>query len=393
LSQSVSEEKNQTQEHPEKPEVRYVPIEYMPKNMNEGEFDLVDLIMPIWDGRKTILKIVILFAFIGFFVALFSGEEFESEAILLPEVQQAQQGRAGQLLQQFGGAFGLGGGSISNGTTSSLPPMIYPRIVNSLGFQAELLDNELHFGSYDVKTTLPDFFENHYKRPLTVLFIDYTIKLPFTLRSSFSRNNGDLSTPELEDQRLLSFSQREMLLIDNIRDRISVNIDQESGLLNIRSKLPDARASAELNRAVIDILKEYAIEYSIEKSRQDLEFIEEQHESASERFRTAQISLADFRDQNITLSTARAQTELERLQDEKDLAYNVYNSLSQQLEQARLKVQEQTPVFTEIQTANIPTERSEPKRVLLLTMFVFIGAFISIIWVYIASFIKNRILS
>jgi len=387
----VSDEKKQTPEHPEKPEVRYIPIEYMPNNINEDEFDLVDLIMPIWDGRKTILKIVILFAFMGLFVALFSGEEFESEAILMPEVQQAQQGRAGQLLQQFGGAFGLGGGSISNGTTTSLPPMIYPRIVNSLGFQKELLNKELYFSSYDIKTTLPDFFDNHYHRPLTAVFVDYTIKLPFTLRSWFSSNNRDLSTPEIEDTRLLSFSQREMLLIENIRDRISVNIDQESGLLNIRSKLPDARASAELNRAVIDMLKEYAIEYSIEKSRQDLEFIEEQHESARDRFRTAQISLADFRDQNITLSTARAQTELERLQDEKDLVYNVYNSLSQQLEQARLKVQEQTPVFTEIQTANIPTERSEPKRAMLIVIFLVVGFLLSIGWIYIHNFVKYKI--
>jgi len=374
------------------PEIRYVPIEYMPHMDEEEEYDLIDLIKPIWDGRITILKFVTFFLLVGIFVALFSGEEFESESILIPEIQQAQQGRAGQLLQQFGGAFGLGGGTLSDGSSATIPPMVYPRIVNSLSFQAELLKKEIDFRSYGVKTTLPDFFENHYNRPITSIILDYTVKLPFTIRAAIGSEETTLiSESDYDlDQGLLVFTQKEIQLINDLRDRISVNIDQESGLLNVKTKLPDPRAAAEINRAVTQLLKDYVTEYRIEKARQDLEFIEEQHQNARERFQDRQMVLAEFRDQNVSLATARAQTELERLQDEKNLAFNIYNSLSQQLEQSRIKLQEQTPVFTELQRANVPTERSEPKRALLLIACIIIGLFLSVIWIYVSNFFIHR---
>jgi hypothetical protein len=172
-------------------EVRYVPVEYMPgMHDDDDEIDLMELARRIWDGRWTIIKITGVFIAIGLFWALFSPEEYESEAILMPEVQTQQGGGAGRLLQQFGGAFGIGnigGGDMPQGT---IPPMIYPRIVNSLSFQLELLDHEVHFRDYGVTTTWPDFLENHYSRPLTSYAIDYTVALPFTIlggvRSLFS---------------------------------------------------------------------------------------------------------------------------------------------------------------------------------------------------------------
>jgi capsule polysaccharide export protein KpsE/RkpR len=92
-------------------------------------------------------------------------------------------------------------------------------------------------------------------------------------------------------------------------------------------KLQDARASAEMNRFLIERLKEYVTDYRVEKARQNLEFAEQQKEEAQERFRETQFALAEFMDRNVTISSARAQMELERLQDEKNLALNVFQSL------------------------------------------------------------------
>ena len=83
-----------------KPEVRYVPIEYLPEMHNDDdEIDLLELGRKIWDGRKTIIKITAAFIVFGVFWALFSPVEYESEAILMPEAQAPQEGRAGQLLR------------------------------------------------------------------------------------------------------------------------------------------------------------------------------------------------------------------------------------------------------------------------------------------------------
>ncbi len=365
-------------------EVRYIPVEYLPQMQDDDdEIDLMELARRIWDGRWTIIKITGVFIAIGLFWALFSPEEYESEAILMPEVQTQQQGRASRLLQQFSGQLGINpGGDLSQGT---IPPMIYPRIVNSLSFQLKLLEKELHFRDYNVRTNWPDFLENYNSKPLTAYLKDYTIGLPFTLlagiRLLFSSNDGAITAQgdqDLLDEQFISISHSKHTLVNNLRERISVNQDNETGLLTTRVKLQDARAAAELNHHLIELLIEYITEYRIGKMQQDLEFVEQQHASAKERFERTQLNLAEFLDRNISLATARAQTEQERLQDEKDLAMNVYNSLSQQLEETRLLVQQQRPVFQVVQAVNVPSQRSEPKRFQILITFTLLGSILAV---------------
>ena len=363
------------------PEVRYVPIEYMP-HMNEGnddEIDLVELAKNIWDGRWTIAKITGVFLAIGLFIALFSPVEYESEAILMPEVAQ-QQDRTGQLLQRFGGAFGIGSGSQMQAQQGTIPPMIYPRIVNSLSFQLELMEKEIRFADYGVATTIPEFYENHYSPSLTEWVGMLTVGLPFTLLDWIRGGNEEAEILEKDpfQTEFIQISRKRLELMDDIRSRISVSLDETTGLLTTRVKLHDARAAAELNRHLIELLKEYVTQYRIEKVQQDLEFVEEQHASARERFEDRQIALADFRDANISLATARAQTELERLQDEKNLAFNLYNSLAQQLEEARLRLQEQKPVFSVVQAVNIPSDNVSPKRGLIVLISLVLGGILGL---------------
>lgn len=385
----MSEEKKSkksTQE--EQSEVRYVPVEYMQGHgagmPDDDEIDLMELAKKIWAGRRTIFKFVGLFIFLGLFVAIFSPEEFESDAILMPEAQQQQQGGASRLLQQFGGQFGISaGGDLSQGM---IPPQLYPQIVNSTAFQLELLNKEIYFREYDVEATWPEFLENHHSKPLTSYLKEYTIGLPFTIlggvKKLFTDENLDEDTVVLEDDPLeasyIEVSDNEFQWIKNLKERISVSQDQETGLLTTKVKLQDPRAAAELNRFLIDRLKEYVTHYRLEKASQNLEFAEEQKNEAQDRFEKAQIALAEFRDRNVSLSTARAQTEMERLQDEKNLALNVYNSITQRYEESRLNLQEQTPIFTEVQSVNVPTQRSEPKRPLIMVVFTMLGVILGV---------------
>jgi len=373
------------------PEVRYVPIEYMP-HMNEGdddEIDLVELAKNIWAGRWTIAKITGVFVAIGLFIALFSPVEYESEAILMPEVQQ-QTDRAGQLMQRFGGAFGIGGGQ-GQAQQGTIPPMIYPRIVNSLSFQMELMEKEIRFADYGVTTTIPDFYENHYSPSLTEWIGKLTIGLPYTVLG-WIRTEQDEVEVQAEDPfeaEFIQISKKQLELIDKVRSRISVSLDESTGLLTTKVNLHDARASAELNRHLIELLKEYVTQYRIEKVQQDLKFVEEQHATARQRFEERQIALADFRDANISLATARAQTELERLQDEKDLTFNIYISLSQQLEETRLRLQEQRPVFSVVQAVNVPSDKISPKRGIIIIVSFIIGIVVGTGILIVSEIIRN----
>jgi uncharacterized protein involved in exopolysaccharide biosynthesis len=68
-----------------------------------------------------------------------------------------------------------------------------------------------------------------------------------------------------------------------------------------------------------------------------------------------------------------ARTEEEKLQSEYNIAYNVYNELAKQREQARIQVKEDTPVLSVIKPVVVPVEKSKPKRIMILAIWIFLG--------------------
>jgi uncharacterized protein involved in exopolysaccharide biosynthesis len=105
-----------------------------------------------------------------------------------------------------------------------------------------------------------------------------------------------------------------------------------------------------------------------------MEFIQNRFDEKKKEFEGAQAKLAGFRDRNKNVTSALARTEEEQLQNEYLLAFNVYSELAQQLEQARIKVKEDTPVFSIIKPVTVPLEKSKPNRTLIVLIWIMIGA-------------------
>ena len=73
-----------------------------------------------------------------------------------------------------------------------------------------------------------------------------------------------------------------------------------------------------------------------------------------------QDSFARFRDANKSFSSAVAKTQEEALTNEYNLAYSVYSELAKQMEQAKIAVNETTPILTIVEPVVVPIERSKP---------------------------------
>jgi uncharacterized protein involved in exopolysaccharide biosynthesis len=153
-------------------------------------------------------------------------------------------------------------------------------------------------------------------------------------------------------------------------------------VLTFSGTFPDPKAAAKISQIGIKLLKENVKEYRTQKAKRNLEFVKEQVQEAKKRFEKAQNRLAEFRDSNINLATAKAQTREQELQSQYDLAFNLYNSLSQRLEQAKLKLQEETPVLSVIQPISVPLESSAPNRLLILIVFGMLGGIVAVSWIF-----------
>lgn len=371
------------------PEIRYVPMDIRGmESMEEDEIDLVELLKTIWDGRKTIYITVAMFIVLGLLVALSSGVEYTSEVRMLSEHQdQGQVGMRG-LAQQFGMNIS------SQGSYGALPPQLYPDVTQSVLFIQELLAYEVTLPENPGETvSLEDYFNEHYTPPSLSYLTNYTIYLPFTVLRRIRSFVGSFFSGEEKQGlttidrtlwsgekagRIIRMTPERWGLIRNLRGRISASWDTGGSTVTVSVKMPDPVMAADVADQVVQLLTEYITEYRTEKMRRDLAFIEERYEEAENRFEEAQKALAAFNDQNRGQLTAMARTEEQLLQSRYDLTFGLYNSLAQQLEQARLKLQKETPVMNILEPAAVPDRRSEPNRKLKIIVFTFLGTVLGI---------------
>ncbi|MEX1014139.1 MAG: Wzz/FepE/Etk N-terminal domain-containing protein [Candidatus Paceibacterota bacterium] len=363
-----------------KPEIQYVPVQYLDSPNNEDEIDLLDLIETIWNGRKTIAIFTLVFFLLGLFHYLTGPEEYESEAILLQEAQQ-QTSQNMRLLQQFGGGAGVN----DPGTLSA---NLYPRIIESVEFQHNLLLNEVEFESLGQRVMLYEYFIEIYEEPFRDRFyrgiVNYTIKLPITLYRGFRNVFSDQveTIPDFNidaEGEILMLNPYIRRSISEMQSRVSVVFDES--FINVTSRMPDPKAAAELNVLLIEQIQDYVINYRSEKARRNLEYVEQQYREIEERYEEAQRALARFQDENRGQMTALARIEEERLQNERILTYNLYNNLAQRLEDSRLRLQEETPVFSKLQKPNLPHSPVGSSNLIVIASII-LGGLMGIFWIF-----------
>ena len=361
-----------------------MPAEGYGSHHEEDEIDLIELFQTFWDKRILIAKITGAFLVVGLLIALLAPKEYRSSASLMPEYNTSETGggTAGRLLQQYGGLLGIGGGGTYAGNSNAIRVQLYPDIVNSLPVQLQLLKEEVYFAEYDTTISVHSYFEEVHSPSVFGYFSEYTIGLPGKIAGLFkSEDTIPLKIPDLtQDQKVIDISRDQMLLVEMMRERVSVSLNEETGVVTLSVEMPDAKAAAELGERAYELLTKYLTEYRTEKLRVDLEYVEEQYQEAQRRFRSVQNERAEFEDSNINLSTSKAQTELERLNSEYELSFNIYNSLAQQREQVKLKLQEQTPLFKILQPFSVPV-KDTTSGLLILVMFGIFGGIFSLGWV------------
>lgn len=130
--------------------------------------------------------------------------------------------------------------------------------------------------------------------------------------------------------------------------------------------------SATIADTLITYLQSYIISYRTQKARQDLAFTESLYSEAKKDYSDAQQKYAKYLDENQNVILASYRVNQEKLQNEMTLAYGVYNQVAQQLQLAKVKVQDITPVYTIIQPAIVPLVPTKPNKKLIVIAFVFL---------------------
>lgn len=348
----------------------------------EDEIDLIALAKTGWEGRKTVIKTVLIFMAIGLIIAIFTPKEFTASTTMVPASDSK---KIGGNLSGLASLAGINLGSM--GSDSGISPTLYPQIVNSIPFQKELLQTPLTIDGQSKKVTYSHYYTEIYSPGLLGSLKKYTIGLPGIIIKAIKPTTASQSGEG--SNQLLTLTNEENELIKQLTDQLVLDVNDKDGYVSLAATMPEAISSAELTQRAQELLQQYIINFKIQKSSESLKFIKERYAEKETAFKTAQQQLARFRDRNQFVNTALAQTTLERLQAEKELAQGVYSELAKQLETQQIQVKEDTPVFTVLKPVSVPIEKSKPNRPLILFIWTFLGGIVGIVMVFGKEFLGS----
>ena len=348
----------------------------------------------LWRKKSSIIKTVIVFIILGFVVALGSQEEFTARVKIIPESGDAQSlSNLSSIVKQFGFQTDAGGAN------EGIPTVLYPDLAKNLVVMENLLEYEVALPQTGERVTLFEYFRDHQEQTIVGFFRQNVIGFPgivkgwivglFSGDKSVSTNSSDRLVSD-QPRNIYKFSKQQWDIIDILQKRITAQLDRNYIVITLTVTMPDPYIAADVADELVSSFKEYVADYRTGKARSDLIFIQERHQEARLRFEVAQQELATYQDRSRGTLRAVDDMELQRLQSQYNLTFNVYNSLAERLEQARIRVQEETPVVSILEPAAVPDRRSEPKRARLLISYTMFGFLVGVVWVYGAKFYQEN---
>jgi len=337
-------------------------------NDNTDEIDLIELFKKIYLNKKFIFKTSIFAALFGLVFALFQPNEFTSSTTFIPQLSSGVKA-GGSSLSGLASLAGINIGSMES--SSEFPPTLYPQVVNGVPFRLDLLSSKIDINNKPI--LVKDYFlNNNSSINLFVKIKKYTIGLPSLILSSFKDESETLN-----ESIIYSITEEDKGLFEHINNNLSLSINEKEGFITISFTDSNKKVAAQITQIAQNLLQEKIIEFKNRSSKEMLDFALKQYSEKKDSYEKLQDERALFVDKNINISSSLFQNKLSRLDSEVNILESIVQQLASQVEQAKLQVNKDTPVFTTIQPVTIPYERSAPKRSLIVITCAFLGLVLS----------------
>ena len=343
----------------------------MENQLKEDEIDLIALIKSLWISKKFIIRLTLGFTALGIVVALLSPLVYTASSTFIPQSSQAGSSSS---LSGVASLIGIDlGGNISG---NEIPPSLYPQIIQSTTYKRDLLELPLKISPEKPSLFLKDYMlQKDTSFDLLGTVKKYTIMLPFTILSAIK---GEEKNSNYNSSRsVMSVSLEEEELFKSLNDILSLSVNSKERFVTLSASMGDPLVSAIIAKGAQEILQKNVINYKIKSASEQLEFNQKQLDLKKIEFDSLQNKLALFKDSNLNIVSSRIENKLSGLESEFNIVSAVYQELSKQLEQSKLQVSRDTPVFSVINRVTIPNQRSAPKRSLIVVVYSFIGFMIS----------------
>lgn len=356
-------------------EKQYTKPEHQPatSNSDELEIDWMGILRQILAIRKTLYKAAGVGLVIGILIAIGTPKQYTVSVTLSPEVSGGNSGSSG--LASMAASFL--GANVGSTSPDALNATLAPDIVASTPFLLELLDARVVNQDQKVDTTLTAYLEEEKSS-----WIGYVLKAPSMAIGGLKSLFGDKEESTADSIRtgVIELNKKDATKLEGLKKAILAEPDKKSGIITLTVTLQDPKVTATMADTVVSKLQQYIIAYRTRKAKEDCEYLEKLYKERQQEYYDAQRHYAHYVDANSNMVFQSTMAERERLQNDMNLAYQVYSQVAQQLQVARAKVQEEKPVFAVVEPAVVPLNPSGTSRKTVVIGFVFLAVVFTGAW-------------
>lgn len=335
--------------------------------------DLIDLgkiIRKVWSKRKLFFfKIWPITFVLSCLIIICVPRYYISTIKLAPEM-----GAATSLNNPLGSIASQFGIDLTNMQTSdAINPLLYPDLMEDDGFVTSLFGVRVKSYDGEIDTDYHTYLLKHQKRAWWS-----NVRSWFTGLFKSKDKGGDGEAKAFDPYDL---SKQDNAVAQMIRANVLFSIDKKTGVITINVKAQDKLICRTVADSVSVRLKNFITSYRTNKSREDVNYYADLLAKAKRDYETAQIKYADYADANTNIILERVRAKVARLEQELQIKYTTYTTVSTQYEAALAKVQEHTPVFTVLKGASVPVRPAGPKRMIFVVGMLILVTIAAIVWV------------
>lgn len=337
-----------------------------PTKATRHEIDIIGVFKLLFSHKLFVLITALVMGTLGTIVALNNPRTWTTTVILAPESSNVSS------LSSIAGAasmFGikLGGGSGQN--SDAIYPELYPEIFSSVDFQLSLFPIKVKAEGKNEKSYFHHLAEDG-KIPfwkLPTIYLTELIKKPEKIGKDVPTSAFKLTKAEQEICKMVGIN-------------VGCTVDKKTEVITISVTDEDAYVSACMADTILNRLQTYITDYRTSKARHDVKFLEELYHKSKAEYLTSQKAYAKVADAYTDVTLKSVEAQITDLENEMQLKYNNFSKIAEQLQIAKQRVLEETPVFTIIQSAVVPVRPSSTPRLFILLGFLMVGLAFNTFW-------------
>jgi uncharacterized protein involved in exopolysaccharide biosynthesis len=367
--------------------------------LKKDEIPLIDLWNVLLITFKSSYKIIIILFFVTIIVSYVqyknTPEEFEGKATVIIEQSSGVNNMNG-----ISSLLGLSQGPSLSTASGLMGPDMYKDIVQSQAFLSDVVSTKIPISIKKDSLTLEEYFVNgetpsfYQKVKNPALFFkthqDQKKRIDILKKDTGALIQNQISPNMIFDSKIppiVEIKGTKATAIGIMKNRIDISFKDKFCTIAVR--MPDPVLSSVACNLILEKLTNYITYYKTSKLRNNISYLEDRYAESELKYKNALQKSASYKDNSFGIIFQSSQTREQLLSNEVSIAFNIYNQFAVQLEQARIELKKETPLFLIIEPITITREKSSPKFKSIILKNILICIVISILIIFVNLFIPQ----